>query len=277
MKKRKTRGQNRITLKSIQKVFFRTQLILIVTLALFLGIAGTLINVNFETQKRDQNLQNVAQAIAGSPILTGRQSERESTENLVVLKEYLDSLQDSLGDIDVISVVNKNNIRWYHSNHDLIGTIYDGTIPDFESGEYYAADDSGPSGTQRRAYAAVYDARGEYVGFVMAIMLRENIREETFQTFFIFFLITMAAILMELMISTELSGKIRESLLGYEPDVFSAMYQIRDNILESLDEGIIAIDSENIIQFANQAAVEMLSGGTGSRKLCWEASHQYLQ
>lgn len=252
--------QERITLKSIQKKFFRTQLILIVTLALFLGIAGTLININFETQKRDQNLQNVAQTIAGSPILTRRQSGQENADDLTVLKEYLDSLQDSLGDIDVISVVNCDNIRLYHSNHDLIGTIYDGTIPNFEQGEYYAADDRGPSGTQRRAYAAVCDADGEYVGFVIAVMLRENIREETFQTFFIFFLITMAAILMELMISTELSGKIKESLLGYEPDVFSAMYQIRDNILESLDEGIIAVDSEGIIQFVNQAAVEMLHG-----------------
>lgn len=260
MKSKKIKEQSRTNLKSIQNNFFRAQLILIVTLALFLGVAGTLININFETRKRDQNLQNVAQTIAGSPILTGGQGEKE--EDLTVIKEYLDSLQDSLGDIDVISVVNKENVRLYHSNHALIGTVYDGTTPEFEYGskEYYTADDRGPSGTQRRAYAAVYDMDGEYIGFVMAIMLRENIREETFQTFFIFFLITMAAILMELMISTELSGKIKESLLGYEPDVFSAMYQIRDNILESLDEGIIAVDSEGIIQFVNQAAVEMFHG-----------------
>lgn len=263
MKRKKVMAQHNITLKSIQKNFFRAQLILIVTLALFLGIAGTLINIQFETQKRDENLQNVAQTIAGSPILTGRQEEYG--EDLTVLKEYLDSLQDSLEDIDVISVVTNESVRLYHTNHDLIGTVYDGTIPKFGHGgkEYYAADDSGPSGTQRRAYAAVYNVEGEYTGFVMAIMLRENIREETFQTFFIFFLITMAAILMELMISSELSGKIKESLLGYEPDVFSAMYQIRDNILESLDEGIIAIDNEQTIQFANQAAAVMLCGEQG--------------
>lgn len=252
--------QKRATLKNIQQNFFRTQLILIITLALFLGVAGTLINIHFETQKRDQNLKNVAETIAHSPILT--ESQTNDKDSSVLLTEYLDSLKDLLSDIDVISVVSSDKLRLYHSNHELIGTTYDGTLPEFEPDikDYYATNDRGPSGTQRRAYAAIYNENGEYVGFVIAVMLMENIRGETMQTFFIFFLITMAAIFLELMISTELSGNIKKSLLGYEPDVFSAMYQIRDNILESLDEGIIAIDSNGTVQFANQAAITMLNG-----------------
>ena len=119
--------------------------------------------------------------------------------------------------------------------------------------------DSGPSGMQRRTYAAIYDEEGNYIGFVMAIMLMQNIHKETWQTALIFVLITIAAILMELLISTEMSSKIKRSLMGYEPDVFSAMYRIRDNILESLDEGIIAIDNEGSVQFINSAASSMLN------------------
>jgi hypothetical protein len=40
----------RISLKGIQKMFFHTQLVLIISLALILGIAGTLINIHFETK-----------------------------------------------------------------------------------------------------------------------------------------------------------------------------------------------------------------------------------
>ena len=254
--KKKAAGPDRrpSSLKNLQKLFFRTQMVLIITLAIFLGVSGTLINIHFETQKRDQNLKNVAEAIARSPILT----EDENGDGSVLI-EYLDSLKDTLGDIDVISVVNSESVRMYHSNHELIGTIYDGTIPKFKpaSKEYYASDDSGPSGSQRRAYAAIYDD-GEYKGFVMAIMLMENIREESLQTLFIFALITIAAVLMELIVSAELSAKIKASLMGYEPDVFSAMYKIRDNILESLDEGVIAVDGAGTVQFVNQAASAML-------------------
>ena len=246
---------NKITLKGIQQSFFRVQMVLIISLALFLGIAGILINIHFEKQKRDQNLQNVAEAIAQSPILL------EQEQDSLVLNEYLDSLKDTLDNIDVISVVDSNFVRLYHSNHELIGTVYDGTVPKFDGEDegYYAANDHGPSGTQRRAYAAIYDEDGNYIGFVMAIMLMQNIHKETWQAALIFVLITIAAILMELLISTEMSSKIKRSLMGYEPDVFSAMYRIRDNILESLDEGIIAIDNEGNVQFVNGAAEGMLN------------------
>lgn len=254
------------TLGSIQKMSFRFQIILIVTLALFLGVAGSLINVQFETKRRDQNLQNVAEAIAQSPLLGEKSSD---AVNSAVLTEYLDSLRDTLEDIDVISVVNRDTVRLYRSNHELIGSIYDGTLPNFRENSqgYYATTDNGPSGMQRRAYAAIYDENGNYAGFVMAIMLMENIKTEIVQIILIFTLITIVAILMELLISAELSGKIKKSLLGYEPDVFTSMFRMRDNILESLDEGIVAVDSEGTIQFMNKSAVEMLTSDSDEESL----------
>lgn len=259
-----TNGKSRITLNKIQQKIFRTQLILILTLAIFLGGIGILLNLYFETQKRDQNLQNVAETIANSPILLEEQT------NSAVLMEYLDSLKVSLEDIDVISIIRNDKVRIYHSNHELMGTVYDGTIPEFEQGlkEYYATSDIGPSGTQRRAYAAIFDEEGNYVGFVIIAMLMRDIYRESMQTAIMFILITAAAILVELLISAELSRTIKKSLHGYEPDVFSAMYKVRDNILESLDEGIIAIDNKGIVQFVNQAAATMMNhmeDGLGSR------------
>ena len=257
--KRNNKKNEKTTLGNIQKMSFRFQIILIVTLALFLGFAGSFINVQFEIERRDQNLQNVAEAIAKSPLVV--EAEYSNTDSYPLLKEYLDSLCDTLKDIDVISVVTKESTRLYHSNEELIGTVYDGTIPDFKekSRDYYTTTDNGPSGTQRRAYAAIYDEEGNYAGFVMAIMLMKNIKNETIQIILTFILITIIAILIELFISAELSDKIKKSLLGYEPDVFTSMFRMRDNILESLDEGIVAVDKVGKVQFINKSAVEMLT------------------
>ncbi len=257
--KRNNKKNEKATLGNIQKMSFRFQIILIVTLALFLGFAGSFINVQFETERRDQNLQNVAEAIAKSPLVV--EAEYSNMDFYPLLKEYLDSLCDTLKDIDVISVVTKESTRLYHSNEELIGTVYDGTIPDFKekSRDYYTTTDNGPSGTQRRAYAAIYDEEGNYAGFVMAIMLMKNIKNETIQIILTFILITIIAILIELFISAELSDKIKKSLLGYEPDVFTSMFRMRDNILESLDEGIVAVDKVGRVQFINKSAVEMLT------------------
>lgn len=260
IKKNLKNPQKQISIKNIHRKIFTTQLILIITLALFLGISGTLINIHFEIDKRDQNLQNIAEAVANSPLVDDKIENPDDEKTTELLNEYLDSLKTTLDNIDVISFVSRDNVRLYHSNHDLIGTEYDGTIPEFEkvSKEYYTANETGPSGSQRRAYAAVYDKNGNYTGFVMTIMLLENIKVETLQILFIFALITIAAILIELIISAELSSSIKKSLHGYEPNVFSAMFQVRDNILESLNEGVLAVDKNGVVQFANRSAAKML-------------------
>ena len=248
-----------ISIKNIHRRIFITQLVLIVNLALFLGVSGTLINIHFEVEKRDQNLQNIAEAVASSPLIDDKIANPDDKKTTELLNEYLDSLKISLDNIDVISFVSRENIRLYHSNHELIGTEYDGAIPEFEkvSKEYYTSNETGPSGSQRRAYAAVYDKNGNYTGFVMTILLLENIKAETLQILFIFALITIAAILIELIISAELSSSIKKSLHGYEPNVFSAMFQVRDNILESLNEGVLAVDKNGVVQFANRSAAKM--------------------
>ncbi|MBQ9736842.1 MAG: Spo0B domain-containing protein [Clostridia bacterium] len=260
IKKNLKNPQKQISIKNIHRKIFTTQLILIITLALFLGISGTLINIHFEIDKRDQNLQNIAEAVANSPLVDDKIENPDDEKTTELLNEYLDSLKITLENIDVISFVSRDNVRLYHSNHDLIGTEYDGTIPEFEkvSKEYYTANETGPSGSQRRAHAAVYDKNGNYTGFVMTIMLLENIKAETLQILFIFALITIAAILIELIISAELSSTIKKSLHGYEPNVFSAMFQVRDNILESLNEGVLAVDKNGVVQFANRSAAKML-------------------
>lgn len=243
--------------ENIYKKIIFTQIILIISLALFLGIAGTIINIRYETKKRDQNLQNIAETIAKSPLL----DNIDNKSNLYMLTEYLDSLKNTLDNIDVISIVRNDGVRLYHSNHSLINTHYDGTFPQFDGKEYCASNDTGPSGLQRRAYAAVYDENGNYAGFVMAIMLMDNIKTETMQIFLIFLIITLAAIITEIIVSAELSASIKKSLYGYEPNVFSAMYRIRDNILESLNEGILAIDRNGTVQFVNHSAMSMLGCG----------------
>ena len=257
MKKKYKKSDNkRVSLKGVQHTFFRVQLILIISLAFILGASGSFINLHFETEKRDQNLKNVAESIARSPILMGKVSENNET-----VSHYLDTLKGTLDDIDVISVVDKQNIRIYHSNRELIGTQYTGNLPDFsdKNRSYYAVNEQGPSGSQRRAYAAVYNEDGEYVGVVMAIMLMKNIKTEITQMLLIFLAITVVAVLIELTVAVKLSKTVKKSLMGYEPDVFTVMYKMRDNILETLEEGIIATDINGDIQFINESAARMLS------------------
>lgn len=247
-------------LNKIQQEIFRSHILLIFLMTAILTVAGSALNLYYERERLDQNLQNVAEAIAHSQIIKDEVKVTMNSVSDSVMKEYLDSLKKSLSNIDVISVVRAGGLRRYHSNPNLIGTIYDGTIPDFKQGEreFYASNDTGPSGLQRRAYAAIYTADGEYLGFVLAVMLQKNIAKNALRSLAMYLLAALAVTCFSVLLSMHISGKIKNQLMGYEPDAFTAMFKIRDDILESLEEGVLAIDRQQQIVYINRSAMEML-------------------
>ena len=248
------------SLSQIQRKISATQIILVVSLTIILAIIGIVTNIKFEKDKTDRNLQNISETIATSPSFMENDIQNGTAQDQVNLMRYLDSLKKSLYDVDVISIVNKNNQRFYHTNHSLIGTQYDGEQPDFSPVEktFYIVNTNGPSGAQRRAYSALYSETGEYLGFIMVIILTEHVNENITQIITTYAILAVVAIVIELFITSRISKSIKNSLLGYEPDTISAMYLVRDNILESLKEGIIAVDKDGTILFTNNSAVKML-------------------
>ena len=248
------------SLSQIQRKISATQIILVVSLTIILAIIGIVTNIKFEKDKTDRNLQNISETIATSPSFMENDIQNGTAQDQVNLMRYLDSLKKSLYDVDVISIVNKNNQRFYHTNHSLIGTQYDGEQPDFSPVEktFYIVNTNGPSGAQRRAYSALYSETGEYLGFIMVIILTEHVNENITQIITTYAILAVVAIIIELFITSRISKSIKNSLLGYEPDTISAMYLVRDNILESLKEGVIAVDKNGTILFTNNSAVKML-------------------
>ncbi|MGN1134780.1 MAG: sensor histidine kinase, partial [Oscillospiraceae bacterium] len=233
-----------------------TLLILVSVMTVLISIISIAVSISTDRKRLDQNLENVAQALAQSEIIRQSDSDRNS-ENMMV--PYLDSLKSSLSNIDVISIISSDNLRIYHTNHELIGTEYDGTVPDFSSGDiFYVTSDIGPSGSQRRAYAAIYDNDGNYLGFVLAVMLSQNIRKIVVNIILLHILCAVTVIAVAVALSKQLSSRIKRILKGYEPDIFSAMFTVRDNVLEALEEGLLAFDNEGSIVYMNCPAKKML-------------------
>lgn len=241
------------SLTDIRHEIQRIQLILIILTTILMSVGGAVINVTASDNAFDQNLQDTADLITR---IYGFMREAPRRDLCICM----DGIAAELADVDVISIVDSNNQRIYHTNHKLIGTEYDGTHPDFTAHKknFYTESDIGPSGPQRRTYSAIYDDDGKYIGFIMAIMLKTSIRSFTYKILLLFLSVTVAAIIIEIAICRAFSRKLKRRLLGYEPDTFTSMFRIRDNILESTYDGIIAVDSDNNVQFANKAAKKML-------------------
>lgn len=259
-KKEKSLQYGGNSLTKIKRKIFNTQMALIIIFSVILAIAAILIGVTEKRQEIDKNLKNISEAIVSSPLLKDIDINRLNAEDATYFCDYLGSLKSSVSDIDVISVVNASKVRFFHTTESLSGTVYDGEMPEFADKDFYIVDAVGPSGEQRRAYSAIYDKGGNYAGFLMVIILSKSVKAGILSTVITYASITFAIILCELMLAQWLSGGIKKSLLGYEPDAISAMFSVRDNILESIDEGVVAVDGDGNVLFANAVAEKMLGG-----------------
>lgn len=200
-------------LTNIRKQIQGTQLFLIISVTILLSLGGALININSNNKLFNQNLQNTAELITRLYSFTSSYTQSE-------LQDYMDSVVADLPDVDVVSIVDTNNIRLYHTNHELMNTKYNGTLPDFNkhNSNYYTESSIGPSGPQRRTYSAIYDDDGIYRGFIMTIRLQVSITMVTEKIIIMFLLVILAAIFIEVSICRVLSIKIKREFLAFTED-----------------------------------------------------------
>ena len=200
-------------LNSIRKAIQRIQLILIISITIFLSIGGFFINLNINNKTLNQNLQNTAELITRLYSFSRDFSQED-------LCDYMDKVVQNLSDVDIISIIGLDSIRKYHTHHNLINTKYHGTIPDFKNHQnnYYTESNIGPSGPQLRTYAAVYDSQGDYSGFIMIIRLKTSISAITTHILILFLIVTLSAIIIEIAISGFFSRKIKKEFLAFTED-----------------------------------------------------------
>lgn len=200
-------------LNSIRKAIQRTQLILIISITIFLSIGVFFINLNINNKTLNQNLQNTAELITRLYSFSRDFSQED-------LCDYMDKVVQNLSDVDIISIIGLDSIRKYHTHHNLINTKYHGTIPDFKNHQnnYYTESNIGPSGPQLRTYAAVYDSQGNYSGFIMIIRLKTSISAITTHILILFLIVTLSAIIIEIAISGFFSRKIKKEFLAFTED-----------------------------------------------------------
>ena len=213
MKKAKASKNTKDNLNNLRKVIIRTQITLIITITILLSFGGLFINIRANEKSFNQNLQNTTALVSRLYNFTKDLSQPE-------LCAYLDGVAKDLAGVDIFSVVDKNNMRIYHTRHELINTEYDGSHPDFSKmpSDYFIENSNGPSGPQRRTYSAVYDVEGNYEGFIMTIQLKTTIHTVTSHTVLLFLLVTFGAILIEISICARLSKKIKKQFLDFTED-----------------------------------------------------------
>ena len=243
--------------KPIRAQIFRVNLILIAA-TLVLAMGTTLyLTLSQNRQAMNDNLLNSARLIAQEPTV---RAALEAGQPNVELWEFLDVATARISDIDVIVLADVNGIQYYYPDRAYVGQPYAGTDQKriFQGEAYYISDDTGLSGAERCAYAEVRGEDGQLLGFVMVGIYVRSYTALVRHTVLQYAAILAVVAVLGGLFSAKLSARIRRPLMGYEPADFFALFHQREDILEALEEGVLAIDSGEKIIYLNSAAARMI-------------------
>ncbi|MET3575917.1 ATP-binding protein [Bhargavaea ullalensis] len=156
---------------------------------------------------------------------------------------------------EFIVVGNREGIRYSHPDAAKIGGRMVGGDNDraLESGESYISKKEGSLGLSVRGKVPVY-SDGEVVGVVSVGFLNDNVQAiARSQSRLIWY--TLAFVILAGLAGAVLISRYIKSLLrNMEPEEISRLYDQKEAILQSVREGIIAVDGNGRIATANSAA-----------------------
>ena len=231
----------------------------IVAVSVAITLAGTLfVTLQGEQTALDNNLVNSASVLSQSPLL--RQA-LEGEASRAELAEFLDAATANTSDIDLILVGDTQNILRYAPDSAMVGRSYPGDAQYRAlAGEGpYTSNETGPLGSEHSAYAPIRNREGQVIGYVVVGLYLRSLASVTLSTVLRVLAMGALAAGVAALLAQRLSRRIKTALLGYEPDAFARRFLQREDILEALEEGILAIDKEARVIFFNAAAAQMLS------------------
>lgn len=239
---------HKITKMNILSVF----MVLIIALG-----SSVIISLRNLEESMNSQLTDLSYIISKNSLVI--QTLEEKTENLQ-LNRYLDDIINSTSNINIITVADASSIRYYHPDKKKIYEHFvGGDEKQFAEGvTSYLTVGKGTSKLQYRAFTQVKSLNGEVIGFVMVSTLAEHMKELQFQIIRAYVGV-MLLLMVVLYAGTRLTSYlVKNALLGYDPTQFAKMYLQKTGVIDSLEEGIIAIDEKENILLMNKSAKEML-------------------
>lgn len=226
---------------------------------LLLGITlGLTLRYSMETlqNKIDEALQSTVITLAESRSVH-RALETGACEEEML--EYLDAVVENTTDLDVITIADENSVRIYHIRRERIGQKFvGGDEARALAGERYFSDATGTMGYQHRFFSPVLDDNGFVIGFVMASTTHDRIKQLYRDISGTYLKLLLILTVCTLAFSAGLAIYLQRILRGARPEELVRTYLTQNDILNSLEEGLISLNAEGRVQMVNAAAIKTL-------------------
>ena len=163
-------------------------------------------------------------------------------------------------DARFIVVGDIEGIRFSHPIVERIGKkrVGDDNQRAIEKGESYVSKAVGSLGPSMRGKSPIFDDSGNIIGVTSVGYMLDSVDSTITGYQKSVILIVIASLFFSMLMGMAISGHFKRILFGLEPEEIARLFEERNTTLETVREGIIAIDQRGIITTFNKTAVETL-------------------
>ncbi len=166
---------------------------------------------------------------------------------------------------EFIVVGNKDGIRYSHPVPKRIGKeMVGGDNGPVLKGQSIISEAVGSLGPSLRGKVPIFDDQGQVIGIVSVGFMLEDIYQINIQYRNKIILLVLAMILVGVVGAIFITNRLKKAILGLEPKQIVSLYQENKAILESVREGIIAVNTAGTVTMANHTAVQILGFPEGA-------------
>lgn len=205
---------------------------------------------------QEEKAFNVSRMIAQTPHMIEGLTKVEKEG---AIQDFTNNIQTSTN-VEFIVVMDMNGIRKSHPDPQKIGEKFvGGDEKEALQGKEYSSISEGTLGMSLRAFTPIFDQKGNQVGAVAVGISLERIDlvlEMIRKDMSVGILFGLAFGMIGAFV---LSYYVKRILLGLEPPEIAMVLKERQALIESVHEGVMAVNQDGLITMANKSALHLMS------------------
>ncbi|QIC07679.1 two-component system sensor histidine kinase DcuS [Brevibacillus sp. 7WMA2] len=256
-----------------------TKIILLIGIVVIssLLVTNVLISRDIASQTKDslsEKVTDIGRIVANSVIviegLTGKRDQAE-------IQTFSNRIKD-LTNVTFVVVLDMNLIRKSHPIPSRVGQSFlDREDANASlSGKEYISIAVGVLGEALRVFTPVYDYNGKQIGVVTVGIALDDVGKAVKQSRSVIYLSMILGIVIGIIGALLLARHIKKILFGLEPFAIAKVLEEQNAMLQSVREGVIAVDREGIITLVNSEARRLLQLADSSEEIVGKCASDHM-
>ncbi|RSN29788.1 histidine kinase [Amycolatopsis sp. WAC 01416] len=235
------------------------QLLILQLVVLFVLVAAGvtfayLDSVRATEHRAEDKVIAVAEAVADAPGVLAALSTSDPSSTL---QPFAQSVRADT-DVDFVTIMDKNGIRYTHPNPELIGKPFIGNIGEAQRGARVLETYAGSLGPSERVVVPVHGAAGQVVALVSVGITVEAIDAELRERLWPLIGVAVAVLVVGGIGSYLVSARLRRQTRGIAPEELSNLFEYHEAVLHSVREGLLLVGGDGRVVLCNDGARALL-------------------